>query len=136
MLRRVHHIDFVVHDLDRAADRFAKILGRPPEPRESLPDRGVDLVRFAMGDIWIILVQPMRQDSPVTAFLDQHGEGFFHIGYKVDDIEAETKRLKAQGIGLVNDSPRRGVEGWQLVDLEMEETFGVYTQLVEEDGDA
>lgn len=135
MVRRVHHIDFVVRDLDAAASTYARVLGVEPRSRETLEDRGVELVRFELGDIWVILVQPVRSDSPVQAFIDRHGEGFFHIGYKVDDVEAEAERLQSEGIPLSSDIPRRGVEGWKLVDIDMEETFGVYTQLVEEDDD-
>jgi len=133
MVERAHHIDFVVRDLDRAAARFSTVFGVEPRGREKLEDRGIELVRFDLGNIWIILVQPTTDESPVQAFLDEHGEGFFHIAFKVGDVEAEAERLEAEGIRLVNRKPRRGVEGWKLVDIEMEDTFGIYTQLIEED---
>lgn len=132
MVEKVHHIDFVVRDLDAAAARFTTILGIAPRSREKLLNRGIELVRFEVGDLWIILVQPVREDSPVGAFLDRHGEGFFHIAYLVADVEAEAERLRGENIRLADKLPRRGVEGWKLVDLEMAETFGVYTQLVED----
>ena len=127
-----HHIDFVVRDLAAATDRFQTILGVDPLPREQLEDRGVELVRFEVGDLWIILVQPVTEDSPVQKFLDRHGEGFFHIAFKVEDVEAIAGRLEAEGVQLMNRVPRTGVEGWKLIDIEMEDTFGVYTQLIEE----
>jgi methylmalonyl-CoA epimerase len=133
VIKRAHHVDFVVRDLDRAAARFATVFGVEPRERERLEDRGVELVRFELGNLWIILVQPIRDDSPVQAFLDKHGEGFFHIAYKVDDVEAEAERLESDGIRLMNRVPRLGVEGWKLIDIEMEDTFGVYTQLIQED---
>lgn len=132
MIRRVHHIDFVVRDLDAAAERYQKILGVEPLERERLEDRGVELARFDLGTVWIILVQPVRDDSPVAAFLDRNGEGFFHVAYKVDDVEAEADRLRRAGIGLAEEGVRRGVEGWKLLDLDSSGTFGVYTQLIEE----
>ena len=133
MIRSVHHIDFVVRDLERATERYRLILGCEPHQRESLPDRGVDLARFRVGDLWVILVQPTREDSPVMAFLREHGEGFFHIAYQVDDVERTSRSLASAGLGLVNETPRRGVEGWKLVDLEMADSCGVMTQLVEPD---
>jgi methylmalonyl-CoA/ethylmalonyl-CoA epimerase len=135
MIQRLHHIDFVVRDLDRAANRFAAIFGVEPLERERLEDRGVELVRFDIGGLWIALVQPTRDDSPVRAFLDHHGEGFFHIAFKVEDVEREAARIEGDGIRLVNRAPRLGVEGWKLVDLEMGDTFGVSTQLIQEDDD-
>ena len=134
MIERVHHIDFVVRNLDEAVAKYSQILGRNPRTRERLEYRGVELARFEVGKLWIILVQPIRDDSPVKAFLDQHGEGFFHIAYKVKDVVAEAQRIKGSGVRLVNEEPRPGVEGWKLIDLAMEDTAGVLTQLIEEDG--
>jgi len=133
VIQRAHHIDFVVRDIDRAASRFAAIFGVEPLERERLEDRGVEVVRFDVGGLWIALVQPTRDDSPVQAFLDKHGEGFFHIAFKVEDVETEAARMESEGIRLANRIPRLGVEGWKLIDLEMEDTFGVYTQLIQED---
>jgi methylmalonyl-CoA/ethylmalonyl-CoA epimerase len=133
LLERVHHIDFVVRDLAEATERFARVFGREPGPPERLESRGIELVRFRIGDVWLILVQPVRQDSPVMKFLEEHGEGFFHIAFKVDDVEAETRRLKELEVQLQNDEPRRGVEGWKLIDVALEETCGVMIQLAEED---
>ena len=79
-------------------------------------------VRFELDNVWLVLVQPVG-DGPVSNFLEEHGEGFFHAGFQVDDVKAEAERIEAEGIRLVNRVPRRGVEGWQLVDLEMDETF-------------
>lgn len=135
MLRRAHHIDFVVRNLDSAARRYSRIFGVEPGGRERLEDRGVELVRFELENLWIVLVQPVGDEGPVKQFLDEHGEGFFHIGFQVDDVDAEATRMEREGIELVNSSPRRGVEGWQLVDLAMDETFGVYIQLVQDDDD-
>ncbi|MFQ5524708.1 MAG: VOC family protein [Thermoanaerobaculia bacterium] len=134
MLRRVHHIDFVVRDLDAAAERYSRIFGIEPLGRERLDDRGVELVRFELDNVWLVLVQPVG-DGPVSSFLEEHGEGFFHAGFQVDDVTAEAERIEGEGIRLVNRVPRRGVEGWLLVDLEMDETFGVYLQLVQDDAE-
>lgn len=132
MIERVHHIDFVVRDLDRAAEAYARLLGIEPEPRESLESRGVDVVRFRVGDLWLILVQPVTDQSPVARFLDEHGEGFFHIAYRVADLDAEAERLREQGVVATGGGVRRGLEGWKLLDLEATETAGILSQLVQE----
>ena len=130
-LLRIHHIDYVVRDLDQAIAQYRRLFSVQIMDRECLPSRGVELARFRLGDIWVVLVQPVRHDSPVQRFLDSHGEGFFHIAYEVKDARAAADNLKARGVKLMNEEPRRGVEGWKLVDLDMSETFGLMTQLVE-----
>jgi len=129
--RRVHHIDVVVRDLDRAVDRYRRVLGFEPLLRESLPGRGIDLVRFRIGETWLILVQPTSDESPVAVFLEEHGEGFFHMAIEIDDIDQEARALRARNVRLVNSEPRIGIDGWKLIDIELEETLGAMIQLVE-----
>lgn len=131
-LARLHHLDIVVEDLDRAVSRYRTILGIDPEPRESLASRGIDLVRFRVGEMWLILVQPTRDDSPVAAFLSEHGEGFYHLAVEVDDIEGRASELIAHGIELADATPRTGIDGWKLVDIELDQTMGAMIQLVEQ----
>jgi methylmalonyl-CoA/ethylmalonyl-CoA epimerase len=130
-LLNVHHIDYVVRDLDRAIAQYERLFSIKFGPREMLESRGVALARVLLGNIWLVLVQPTSAESPVQRFLDQHGEGFFHIAYRVRDAASCASRLKAKSVRLINEEPRRGVEGWKLVDLDLSETFGVMTQLVE-----
>jgi methylmalonyl-CoA/ethylmalonyl-CoA epimerase len=130
-LVRIHHIDDVVRDLDRAIEKYRKIFQVPLEARERLESRGVDLARFRLGDTWVVLVQPIREESPVQKFLEKHGEGFYHVAYEVKDLEGAVSGLRANGVRLMNETPRQGVEGWKLIDIEPQETFGVMTQLVD-----
>lgn len=134
MLRRIHHVDFVVEDLDQAVNRFTRVFGRSPEPAESLEHRGVRLARFDLDGVWVILVQPVSPDSPVRAFLDSHGQGFFHMGFLVDDLSAEVERLQSEGIELESAEPRSGLDDWRLIDVALSETLGAMIQLVEEGG--
>jgi len=131
-VRRIHHIDVVVRDLDRGVEQYRKVLGIDPGPRETLPGRGIDLARFRVGETWLILVQPTGSNGPVADFLERHGEGFFHMGIQVDDAKAEADALEARGIRLGEDSPRMGIEGWKLVDIHLEDTMGAMMQLIEE----
>ncbi len=130
MVRRIHHIDYVVRDLDQAVTQYRTILGVEPGPRERLASRGIEAVRFRLGESFLILVQPVAP-GPVQEFFDEHGEGFFHIAYEVEGIEAEAARLRAAGVKLRDQTPRRGLEGWKLVDLDPGSTCGVECQLAE-----
>ena len=130
--RRLHHLDIVVQDLDRATERYQQILGVEPLPRESFSARGIDLVRFRIGETWLILVQPTDETGPVARFLAEHGEGFFHLAVEVEDIDQRAQDLASSGLRLANTKPRIGVDGWKLVDIELGETFGAMVQLIED----
>ena len=61
MVRKIHHINFIVRDLAAAVPVYERILGQPVTRRDHLSDRGVDIARFELGDTWLILVQPVKQ---------------------------------------------------------------------------
>ena len=131
MIKRIHHIDYVVRDLDQAVASYEKTFQLQMEEKLRFDERGVELAWFHLEGIKIILVSPIRLDSPVQKFLDDHGEGFFHIAYEVDDLDAATELFKGNAIQMVSDQKRSGVEGWDIIDLDLKETFGVFTQLIE-----
>lgn len=130
--QRIHHIDIVVEDLDQAEDRYRSVLGIEPLPRETFPGRSIDLVRFRIGETWLILVQPTDNEGPVAAFLEEHGEGFFHMAIEVEDVARRAAELDSNGVSLSNREPRIGVDGWKLVDIELDETMGAMIQLIED----
>jgi hypothetical protein len=49
----------------------------------------------------------------------------------VDDLDAATEHFRGNAIQMVSDQKRSGVEGWDIIDLDLKETFGVFTQLIE-----
>jgi len=131
MIKHIHHIDYVVRDFDKAVAAYQEIFQFEMEPKRRFDKRGIELAWFSVDGIRIILVSPTREDSPVQKFLDEHGEGFFHIAYEVDDLDAATTHLKHNAISMVSDQKRSGMEGWDIIDLDLNETFGVFTQLIE-----
>ncbi len=41
------------------------------------------------------------------------------------------RALRRANVRLVNSEPRIGIDGWKLVDIELDETLGAMIQLVE-----
>jgi hypothetical protein len=50
MIKRIHHINFIVRDLEKALRRYKVLFGDPVSETESLPQRGVKLARFKVGE--------------------------------------------------------------------------------------
>ena len=131
MVKRVHHINFVVNDLEDAIKRYEEILGVPVHAREGLESRGVKLARFRVGEVWIVLVQPISDEGTPAAHLRQHGEGFFLISYEVDDVRQAAQDVRAKGIRFLNKEPRQGISRWKLMDIDPDDTFGTQIQLTD-----
>ena len=72
---RIHHINFVVRDLAKAATMFEHLLGLSPFEFVDHSSRGAKVARSPIGDAWFVLVCPYDPDSVPGRFLAEHGEG-------------------------------------------------------------
>jgi methylmalonyl-CoA/ethylmalonyl-CoA epimerase len=82
-----------------------------------------------VGGVLIELLQPTGNEGVVAKFLEKRGEGFHHICYEVEDIEAEVTSLKASGIDVLGE-PKPGAEGMSVF-LHPRGTHGILVELVE-----
>ena len=114
MVRSIHHLNFIVRDLEAAIPAWERRLGLPVAARDELPERGVVAARFRLGDTWLVLVAPTRPDSVPGRFLAEHGEGFFLLSLGVDSLDAERDRL---GEAAFAGPERTGADGWRVRDL-------------------
>ena len=57
-----------------------------------------------------------------------------HIAFRVDDIEAALEELKAQGVKLIDEKPRKGAGGAKIAFLHPKGTHGVLIELCERKG--
>ena len=127
MIHSVHHINFLVRDLDAAVAKYERLLDRTVDSRDVLPDRGVNIARFNLGGTWIVLVQTTRSGTTSARHLEQHGEGFFLMSLEVDSLENEAQRL---GDDAFATPSRTGLEDWVVRDLDAVETCGAQLQYV------
>jgi methylmalonyl-CoA/ethylmalonyl-CoA epimerase len=129
MVKRIHHINFVVRDLEAAVGRYEKILGMPVTGRNRLEERGVHLAHFLLGGVWLVLVQPVKADTAPARYLAEHGEGFFLLSLETDSLAGEIERL---GEALFDGEERAGIEDWRVRDLDIGQSFGAQLQWVVE----
>jgi methylmalonyl-CoA/ethylmalonyl-CoA epimerase len=131
MIRQIHHINFIVRDLDAAIERYRVLFGVSIGAPEILPQRGVKLARFKLSEIWVVLVQPLDPSGKPAQYLEKHGEGFFLLSCQVDDVRQAAERASAQGFSVLDSEPRQGLDDWLVMDLDPDELFGATIQLVE-----
>jgi len=131
VIKQIHHINFIVKDLDAAMNRYRVLFGEPTGGIEQLVSRGGKLARYKVGEIWLILVQPIDDEGTPAQYLKKHGEGFFLASFQVDDVRKSAALVSAQGIGVLDLQPRQGLDDWQVMDLNPDDLFGADFQLVE-----
>lgn len=128
----IDHVGIAVADLDAAVREYRVALGTEPIHREVVKDQGVEEVLFPAGTSYIQLVAPLGPETPVGRFLEKRGEGIHHVGYRVADVASVLDRLRANGVPLVDQAPRRGSRGTTVAFVHPRGFRGVLVELVQE----
>jgi len=131
LITSIHHINFLVHDLEAAVERYRATLGLAEFKIDTLNQRGVRTARVKLGDTWLILVQPLDPDSVPGKHLSEFGEGFFLLSLATDNLADSLETIEKSGAKTTGAS-RQGLDGWQVQDLDKEQFFGAQIQLTEE----
>ncbi len=132
LVRGVHHIAIVVESIAEARKVYEDVLGLSKGEPEFVPDQKVNVLVTYAGTQRIELVEPASPDSPVSKFLAKTGGGMHHVAYKVDDVAGALAALKAAGLRLIDEVPRRGAHGTTIAFVHPAATGGVLTELVQE----
>ncbi|QJY46901.1 methylmalonyl-CoA epimerase [Pseudonocardia broussonetiae] len=130
----VDHVGIAVADLDEAIAWYADTLGLVATHVETNEEQGVrEAMLSAPGDAGaaIQLLAPLRPDSPIGKFLDRNGPGIQQMAYRVTDIDATSAALRAKGVRLLYDEPRRGTADSRINFLHPKDAGGVLVELVE-----
>ena len=110
---KIDQLGYVYKDIEKQAKIMEKMFGvskftifDPVDVKVNY--RGVDKTLKMRGgfgtlydDTQIELLQPVEGESIYTEFLDQGREGFHHILYTVDDLQAVINKYKDAGIEVI-----------------------------------
>ena len=64
--------------------------------------------------------------------IEKKGEGIHHIAFAVEDIYSEMSRLKADGVVLLNDVPKKGADNKLVCFVHPKSANGVLVELCQE----
>jgi methylmalonyl-CoA/ethylmalonyl-CoA epimerase len=81
------------------------------------------------GNVQIELLQPVRGIGLHSEFLDSNGPGAHHLGFLVDDLDAEVAAANALGFERVQGATFGAL---RFCYLDTWDAFGLYVELVED----
>jgi methylmalonyl-CoA epimerase len=131
--RKVDHIAIAVENLDRAVETYAAVLGLEVQHREYIEDYGVEIATLDIGDTAIELLEGKSETSPIRKFVETRGPGLHHAAFVVDDIRKTRDTLRAEGVKLIDEKPRRGKDNSLVAFIHPKSTERVLYELVELD---
>ncbi len=129
----IDHVGIAVPDLDEAMAFYRDRYGMTVVHEETNEEQGVREAMVAVGDSGscIQLLAPLNEDSTIAKFLDRSGPGIQQLAYRVSDVEAVSETLRARGLRLLYDAPRRGTSGSRVNFVHPKDAGGVLVELVE-----
>lgn len=126
---KVEHIGIAVRELAQSVPLFEKLLNTTCYKTEQVESEQVSTAFFKTGDTKIELLESSTAEGVIAKYIDKKGEGIHHIAFEVADIEAEMKRLAAEGFVLLNDKPKPGADNKLVCFLHPKTTNGVLIEL-------
>ncbi|HEX2038073.1 MAG TPA: VOC family protein [Chloroflexota bacterium] len=139
MLTGLHHVGYVVPDLDRAISFYRDTLGLQLDRRgDAGPGMGFEVAVFRLGDgaTGIELIKPTTDSGPFADFLRANpAGGLHHVAYTAGPLTEAAERVKQCGLqlgALTAGGPIDTAAGWRIVNVEASGTQGLLTQLGEQ----
>lgn len=111
LIKRLDHVGIVVYSLDEGLKTYCDEMGLTLLERLSIPEQLVEAAFLDTGNSTIELIAPTDEESGTARFLQKRGEGTHHVCYEVEDIYLALADLRAQGLELIDETPRQGVHG-------------------------
>jgi methylmalonyl-CoA/ethylmalonyl-CoA epimerase len=133
LITKINHIGIAVQNIDRALKLYTEALGLEVKDIEIVAEQKVRTAIILVGESKIELLESTDPEGVIAKHIEKRGEGLHHIALEVSNIEEALSRLKAKGIPLVDEKPRRGVENTRIAFLHPKETKALI-ELVQAEG--
>lgn len=136
LVTAIDHVGIAVPDLDVAIRWYHDHLGMIVLHEEVNEDQGVREAMLSVrgapvGSAQIQLLAPLDDKSTIAKFIDTRGPGLQQLAYRTSDIDALSERLRAEGVRLLYEAPRRGTADSRINFIHPKDAGGVLIELVE-----
>lgn len=136
LVTAIDHVGIAVPDLDVAIKWYHDNLGMIVLHEEINEEQGVREAMLSVrgapkGSAQIQLMSPLDETSTIAKFIDKRGPGLQQLAYRTSDIDQLGERLRADGVRLLYDAPKRGTANSRINFVHPKDSGGVLIELVE-----
>ena len=124
----LNHIGIAVVSIEASLKQFRDVFGSPDAEILRSDERGIRACFIEQGETHIELLEPMRADTVIGRFIEEHGEGIHHLAFTVADLDAKAAELASLDIPII-DGPREGFRA-RIAFADSSATHGVLIELV------
>ena len=127
----LHHVGVAVPSLADAIPFYRDTLGYGIGPVRDVAEQRVRVVFCERDGSRVELLEPSDDTSGVARFVADAGRAtLHHLCFVVDDLAGTLARLAAEGVELIDPSPRQGVHG-MVAFLHPRASGGVLVELMQ-----
>lgn len=131
MFTKVHHVTYVVENVQQMAEYLEKNFGLKPESTDEFSDRGYKSILYRIGPTIMDFFEPTRDDTAMARQLRESGPGVAHVAWGVEGIDRAFRDLKRKGNELRGNGPSVSPFGYKTISIEPGSSHGIYFQLAE-----
>src|SRR4051812_45960349 len=95
---RLQHVATATKDMNAVSNLFADLFGLKTTHTEVFESLGHQVAMIPIGDTNIEFVQARRLDHDVNKWIDEKGEGLFHLCLEVESLDEAMDELRKKGI--------------------------------------
>jgi methylmalonyl-CoA/ethylmalonyl-CoA epimerase len=128
---KIDHLGVAVKSIDAGKNFWTDVLGLRLEGTETVTEQKVTTGFLPVGESEVELLESTAPDGPIAKYLEKKGEGIQHIAFRVENIEEALAELKAKGIQLIDEKPRKGAGGARIAFIHPKASAGVLVELCE-----
>lgn len=105
----IDHIGIMVADLDAALRFYTDTCGLVAGPIETREEPPIRRCCLRVGDTELELIEARDPEQTMMRLLPHRAPGVYHLGLRVDDVDAAAAELAGRGVPLA-DRIREGAE--------------------------
>ena len=132
MFSDIHHISYLVPDLDAAIDSYAERFEATVTGRGTVPDLGevafLQVGDVEVGDVEVEFICPVDPSALAEA---NEKWVVHHMAYVVGDLDRVVAEHRQRGYSFVTDEPFTNFMGYRLIYLDPADTGGCLVHLTD-----
>ena len=128
---KIDHIGIAAETMEGSLAVFEGLLGLGLSGTETVAEQKVRTAFLPVGDSEIEILVSTDAEGPIAKFIATKGQGMQHIAFRVEDLEGALAELRAKGVRLLDEVPRKGAGGARIAFIHPKATGGVLVELCE-----
>ena len=128
---KIDHVGIAAESMEGSLAVFEGLLGLDCAGTETVAEQKVRTTFLPVGDSELELLETTDPEGPIGKFIAAKGQGFQHIAFRVEELDGALAELKAKGVRLIDEVPRKGAGGARIAFIHPKATAGVLVELCE-----